>query len=69
MSRYYVHTLTDDDGDHEVHKSTCSRLPKPGNMADLGVHSNCASAVTEAERRGFKPADGCAHCSETCHTS
>jgi hypothetical protein len=69
MARYYVHTKKDDDGDHEVHDSNCSWLPKPSHRVDLGYHTHCSSAVKAAERKGYKPTNGCAHCSEDCHTS
>lgn len=69
MTRYFVHTETDDEGDHEVHKPDCDWLPKPSHRVDLGEHSHCSSAIEEAERRGFRPANGCYHCNEECHTS
>lgn len=69
MEKYYVHTETDKQGDHEVHMSTCSWLPKLGHRELLGLHEDCFSAVEEAESQGFKPANGCKHCSEECHTT
>lgn len=69
MTKYYVHTKTDDDGDHEVHEPTCFRLPKESHREDLGYHGNCDSALEEAEERGYEPADGCWHCADECHTS
>lgn len=66
---YYVHTQKDKNDDYEVHKPSCFRLPKQSHRVDLGEHYSCSSALEEAERRGYKPADGCYHCNEECHNS
>ncbi len=68
MDRYYVHTLTDAQGDHEVHKSTCDKLPKSENRIYLGEFSNCQQAVIEAKKR-YSNSNGCYWCSRDCHTT
>lgn len=66
--RYYVNTKTDDQGDHEVHNSTCKKLPLSSNRIDLGDHSSCRPAVIAAKRH-YDTANGCFWCSRPCHTS
>ncbi len=69
MPNFYVNKNTDDDGDHEVHRSSCNWLPKKENRKYLGNYSSCISAVADARKQGYTPANGCAHCSPVCHTS
>lgn len=66
MARYYVNRETDRQGDHEVHTSTCSRLPH--NRIDLGDHFSCYTAVMAA-KQFFARSNGCYYCSTVCHTS
>ena len=66
MPRYYVNNNQQPNGDHEVHKEGCPWMPS--SKIDLGVFSNCASAVAAAKRH-YTKADGCAHCCAACHTS
>ena len=67
MKKYYVHTETDEDGNHEVHDEDCFRLPEPKNREYLGQFSNCKSAVKKA-KNDYDNVDGCYHCSKECHT-
>lgn len=67
--KYYVHTKTDNQGDHEVHKETCDYLPAASNRAYLGEYSNCSDAVSKAKSMGYKPTNGCYYCCNACHTS
>lgn len=67
MARYYVNTNAQSNGDHEVHKSDCSRLPEPENRLYLGDFSSCGPAVTEAKKT-YKQSNGCYYCSNACHT-
>ena len=67
MPLYYVNVHSQPNGDYEVHKEGCFWLPS--NREFLGNYNSCHPAVTEAIRRGYIKADGCSHCSETCHTS
>lgn len=68
MARYYVNKNTDHQGNHEVHIETCNWLPQAENRIDLGLHSDCHSAVRKAKRDHYATSDGCRHCSSECHT-
>ena len=68
MPAYYVNQNAQDNGDHEVHRSDCDRLPNEANREYLGVFSRCQDAVSEAKRRGYKRANGCYYCSRECNT-
>lgn len=67
--KYYVHTTTDGQGDYEVHKEGCTRMPAQHNRRYLGDFASCTHAVNEAKGQGFIPANGCYWCSRPCHTS
>lgn len=68
MSKYYVRTLAQANGDHEVHKQGCGHMPLPENRKYLGEFATCKSAVTEAKKTYLK-SNGCFFCSNECHTS
>lgn len=68
MIKYYVNTVAQENGDHEVHTSDCHWLPKPENREYLGEFYSCTGAVQEAKTR-YSKADGCKHCCPACHTS
>lgn len=65
---YYVNKNAQTNGDHEVHQSTCTRLPTSANRIYLGDFTSCAPAVRKAKEY-YVTADGCFHCSPSCHTS
>lgn len=67
MTQYYVNKRAQDNGDHEVHTSTCIFLPSEQNREALGEHSNCHDAVAKA-KRSYRTANGCKTCSTACHT-
>lgn len=69
--KYYVNKNAQSiSWDHEVHKSDCARLKLVAleNRKYLWDFSNCRDAVREAKKY-YSTADGCAHCSSSCHTS
>ena len=68
MANYYVNMNAQDNGDHEVHKSGCIRMPENENRLLLGDFVSCHGAVREAKKY-YATADGCYHCSNECHTS
>ena len=68
MASYYVNNNAQSNGDHEVHTTGCSWLPKPENRTYLGEFSSCSPAVKEA-RKHHTQVNGCYYCSEDCHTS
>lgn len=57
-------------GHHEVHDraSTKGCLPNPSNRFNLGYHSTCRSAISEAKKYYLK-VNGCYHCANECHTT
>lgn len=67
MARYYVNDNAQSNGDHEVHKGDCSRLPAPQNRTYLGDFSYCSSAVSEAKKY-YTQVNGCYYCANACHT-
>lgn len=67
--KYYVHTKTDNQGDHEVHNETCSHLPNVNNRQYLGEFDSCQPAVQAARDAGLSPVNGCYWCCNRCHTS
>lgn len=66
MEQYFVQTDVRKDDYYEVHRSDCTWLPKESLRKSLGEHSTCITALVEAEKLGFKPAEGCDHCSTQC---
>lgn len=68
MDKYYVNKNAQSNGDHEVHKESCSYLPSVANRIYLGEFSNCQSAVRAAKRH-YSQVNGCYYCCRPCHTS
>lgn len=71
MPNYIVNRNAQSNGDHEVHDESSTRgcLPDRANRVALGYFSSCSGAVSEAKRRGYSRANGCAYCAASCHTS
>ncbi|SER33443.1 hypothetical protein SAMN05216589_0226 [Halopseudomonas bauzanensis] len=65
LKQYFVNTLAQPNGDHEVHREGCSWMPL--SRQSVGYHASCYPAV-QAARMYYSRADGCAHCSPQCHT-
>ncbi len=68
MKNYFVNQNAQENGDHEVHTSSCSYLPKSENLIPLGKHSNCFDAIKKS-RQYFSQTNGCYFCCNACHTS
>ncbi|MEX1014147.1 MAG: hypothetical protein WDZ80_03235 [Candidatus Paceibacterota bacterium] len=68
MPNYVVNDNAQSNGDHEVHTTSCVYYPKIKSYTNLGWHSDCHSAVREAKKH-YDQSNGCATCSESCHTS
>ncbi|MCP2264716.1 hypothetical protein APR03_002054 [Promicromonospora thailandica] len=70
MPNYCVNKNAQSNGDYEVHDLASTRrcLPSPSNRLNLGYFASCSGAVAEAKRRGYRMANGCAHCVPACHT-
>lgn len=64
--RYYVNRNAQWNGDHEVHRSTCSWLPNIDNRIYLGEFSASQQALREAGRY-YAQVDGCIHCCPEIH--
>ena len=69
MANYYVNTNAQDNGDYEVHEDGCSWLAMTKSPQYLGDFSDCHKAVSAEKDLGYSQANGCIHCSESCHTS
>jgi len=63
-----VHTVAQSNGDHEVHRATCSWLPNAENRIYLGEFNTSYEAVQEAKKH-FTQVDGCYYCCRESHTS
>lgn len=66
MARYVVNTVSQANGDHEVHVEGCTYFPT--YLIELGDHAGCHSAVAQAQGY-YGTANGCAFCAPACHTS
>ena len=58
MDHYYANLNAQYNGDHEVHKSSCTRLPLPVNRLYIGIYATCREAVSAAKLKNPR-ADGC----------
>lgn len=67
MSRYYVNMSAQSNGDHEVHVTTCSFLPREENRLYLGEFDSCTPAVREAKKYYLR-SNGCYYCCNACNT-
>ncbi|QHI39030.1 hypothetical protein IMCC3317_44300 [Kordia antarctica] len=68
MANYYVNKNSQSNGDHEVHTSGCSWLPKEENRIYLGNFDNCKDAVKKAKGH-YDKTNGCYYCANDCHTT
>lgn len=66
LNNYYVNKEDQNNGDHEVHKDYCVRLPSTENRLFLGIFSTDQEALKEAKKY-YKNADGCAYCCPSIH--
>jgi hypothetical protein len=66
VKRYFVNATIQTNGDHEVHASTCLRLPR-SHRRYLGDFASCFPAVMEARKR-YTRVNGCSDCASACHT-
>ncbi len=66
MAQYVVNTVSQANGDHEVHVEGCTYFP--ASVIELGDHSFCHTAVAQA-KLFYATANGCYYCSPACHTS
>ena len=67
MPDYFVNKNAQNNGDHQIHRDGCRRLPAAINRESLGFHNGCQSAVTAAKLKGYSNVNGCAWCARECH--
>lgn len=65
--KFYVNKKAQANGDHEVHRVTCSWLPDVENRVYLGDFDTSQAALREA-RKHFSQVDGCCYCCPEIHT-
>lgn len=65
--KYYVNKNAQSTGEHEIHKSTCFKLPNAENRLYLGEFDNSYDAKEEAKKY-YSNADGCFYCCPEIHT-
>lgn len=63
---YYVATHTNPDRCHEVHLSTCLRLPTAIGRIYIGGHPRCQDAIPIAQLYFGRICVGCLECSPDC---
>lgn len=70
MPYFIVNKNAQSNGDHEVHNTTkgCDYMPEKENQKDLGYHSDCSGAVSEAKKT-YSQVNGCYFCCNECHTT
>lgn len=61
MAEFFVEINAQDNGEHVVHKSSCSLLPAKDTLRYLGSIASATSAVKKAQE-SFKLVNGCSHC-------
>ena len=66
MTEYYVDTIEQDNGDHEVHKLGCRFMPKVKHRFYLDDCTNSIDAV-HAAKKIFTQSTGCVFCSSEYH--
>lgn len=66
MADYWVNNRAQANGDHEVHRQGCAWMPS--DKTYLGDFASCQPAVAKAKLY-HRQSNGCAYCSEGCHTS
>ena len=68
VMRFYVNKQAQPNGDHEVHRENCYRLPSLDNRLYLGDFYSSVHALREA-RKYYPKADGCYYCCSEIHRS
>lgn len=68
MNRYVINKNQQPSGEHEVHKTTCNRLPILQNQILLGDFFTCKDAINAARvKYPQNKIDGCYYCIPECH--
>ncbi len=61
MAEFYIETNAQPNGDHIVHKASCSLLPAKDAIHYLGSIASATSAIKRAAE-SFKQVNGCPQC-------
>ena len=70
MIHFYLNKNEQGNGDHEVHRGTCSRLPDINNREYLGFFNTSSEAIAQARAmHPFWRIDGCYYCCPENHKS
>lgn len=67
LINYYVNTIAQTTGEHEVHAENCRYLPDVTNRIYLGIFNSPREAVEEAKKY-YSNVDGCYFCCYPAHT-
>ena len=67
MNFYHVSKESKNNGEHEIHKSTCSFLPVSEKRIFLGFLSSCNEAIAEAKKH-FEEVNPCYYCCFEYHS-
>ncbi|MGZ0079258.1 hypothetical protein [Methylomonas sp. YC3] len=62
MAEFFIEISAQENGDHLIHKSSCSLLPAKEAIYYLGSISSVTSAAKKASERFAKPT-ACSQCS------
>lgn len=65
---YYADKEAYDDGDHEIHREDCPKLPAMERLVPIGEHRFGFQAMKEA-RKHFIQVNGCSDCMSFYHSS
>ena len=65
-NHYYVNKNKDAQGNHEVHKEGCNKMPALQNREYVGYFNNAHDAVRKAKQT-YPTADGCYWCCPEAH--
>lgn len=66
MKKFYVNSVPQWNGDHEVHCEGCSWMPSIIHRVYLGSFASSKEALAAATRI-YPNADGCAYCCPEIH--
>lgn len=66
MKHYYVNSVPQPNGDHEVHCEGCLWMPSINNRIYLGCFASSKEALAAAKWR-YSGADGCMYCCPEIH--
>ena len=66
-NEYYVCTIANPTGEHEIHKGNCNWLPERKHREYLGKDMGFQTAKALAHYKGYKYVDGCYHCCKENH--